>query len=383
MPKTKKVRGKGARPSAGKQREKSPREKASARTKPGTKAKKALPGRKKQSRATRTRAAGSSLTAKGVEILLRLEELLHERIHGKDDAIARIGSALRVRLTHLDFRPERPNGSFLLIGPTGVGKNEFAYALAKILYGDESVVVPIDMRGITSEEEASRLTDSLIPGPPALLLEGMMTTPVRRRPHSILLLRGIEYAHPAAHRMIQQILEQGWIEDARGRVRFNQTIVFATSRIPEDENGLADQIGFNRHSKSFDERVREKLVRRLGEEFVDSFLEVLVIHPLTPDEVRRIARYKVDVVLQRLKSGKLGVSVSDSVFKTFIPDAECSQSGAGTINRTLENRLLNPLAQYLLAHPKDHEIEIDVRDGALVIGPAPKPGSSPHKSRPA
>jgi ATP-dependent Clp protease ATP-binding subunit ClpC len=365
MGNTKKASGKRTRLSGGKQTKKGPRA--------GAKGKKSPPTRKKPSSKGRAIGSGPTLSPEGVKILLRLEELLHERIHGKDDAVARIGSALRVRLTHLDFRPERPNGSFLLIGPPGVGKNEFAYALANILYGDESVVVPIDMRGITTEEEASRLTDSLIPGPPALLLEGMITTPVRRRPHSILLLRGIEQAHPAAHRMIQQILEQGWIEDARGRAQFHHTIVFATGRIPEDENGLADQIGFNHHSKSFDERMREKMVRKLGEEFVDSFLEVIVLHPLTPDDVRRIARYKVDVVLKRLKSGKLGVSVSDSVFKTFIPDEECSQTGAGTLNRTLESRLLNPLAQYLLSHPKDRDIRVDVRDGALVIEPAAQP----------
>ncbi len=353
----------------------------SARADTGRRPGKAAKSRVRDDSRKAARAGGQpTLSAKGVETLLHLEELLLKRIHGKDDAIARIGSALRVRLAQLDFRPERPNGSFLLIGPPGVGKNEFAYALASILYGDESLVVPIDMRSVTSEEDASRLTDSLITGPPALLLEGMMTTPVRRRPNSILLLRGVENAHPAAHRMIQQILEQGWIEDARGRTNFQHTIVFATSQIPEDENGLTDQIGFNRHSKSFDERVREKMVRRLGEEFVESFLEVIVIHPLTADDVRKIARYKVDVVLQRLRKGKLGVSVSDSVFRTFIPDDECSKSGAGMINRTLESRLLNPLAQYILSHPKDREISVDVRNGALVIEPTLRRGMAPPKT---
>jgi len=316
------------------------------------------------------------------EVLLNLESLLRERIHGKDEAIEKIGSALRVRLTQLDFRPERPNGSFLLIGPPGVGKNEFAYAVANILYGDESMVVPIDMRMVTTEEEASRLTDSMYPGPPSLLLEGMITTPVRRRPHSILLLRGIEHAHPVAHRMIQQILDQGWIEDARGRASFDRTIVFATGRIPEEEAGTTDEIGFNRTSKSYDERIREKMIRRLGEEFVESFQEVIVIHALTAEDVRQIARYKVEVVLRRLQKGRKGVQVTDSVFKTFISDDECARSGAGTINRTLEKRLLNPLARYILAHPKERRIRVDVRDGDLVIertiaaAPTPRPAKS-------
>jgi len=299
--------------------------------------------------------------------LLHLEELLRERIHGKDAAVQRIAQAIRVRMTHLDFRPERPNGSFFLVGPPGVGKNEFAYALAKILYDDETLVVPIDMRAIGSEEDANRLTDTLVPGPQPILFEGMLTVPVRRRPNSILLLRGIEYAHPAAHRIVQQIVEQGWIEDARGQVSFENTIVFATSRIPEDENGPTSAIGFNSASKSVEERIREKLTRKLGEEFLDSFQEVIVVPPLSPDDVRRIARYKVEVVLQRLQKGRRGVQVSDQVFQAFIPDDQVEQNGAGMLNRTLESRLLNPLARYLLEHPAEQQIRVDVQNGSLVI----------------
>lgn len=306
-------------------------------------------------------------SAEGTEILLRLEELLRERIHGKDEAIERIGRALRVRLTRLDFRPERPSGAFLLIGPPGVGKNEFAYALAQILYKDESAVVPIDLRGINSEEDVQRLTDTVIPGPPAILLEGSITTPVRRRPQSILLLRGIEQAHPLTLRLLQQILEQGWIDDASGRVSFDQTMIFVTSRIPDDEMGPTSEIGFNRQVRTLEERVLDKLNRRFGDEFLESFQEVIVLPPLSPEDVRRIARYKVQVVLQRLQKGKWGVEITDSVYQTFISDEEIARTGAGSLNRTLERKLLNPLARYLLEHPKERKIRLDVRDGALVI----------------
>ena len=148
--------------------------------------------------------------------------------------VPRTGTALRVGIT----------------GPPGVGKNEFAYALAEILYGDERAVVGIDMRAITTEEDVSRLSDTIITGPTPVLLEGIMTTPIRRRPHSILLLKGIEHAHPVAHRLLQQIISQGWLEDARGRVSFEETIIFATSRIPEDEEGPTTQIGFTQEPKS-------------------------------------------------------------------------------------------------------------------------------------
>ncbi|MDM7915842.1 MAG: AAA family ATPase, partial [Candidatus Eisenbacteria bacterium] len=292
----------------------------------------------------------------GPEILLRLEELLRQRIHGKDDAVERIARAVRVRLIHLDFRPERPNGTFLLVGPPGVGKNEFAYALAEILYGDESLVVPIDMRAMASEEDVIRLVDVLVPGPPPTLYEGMLTAPVRRRPHTILLLRGIEQAHPAALRMIQKINEQGWIEDAQGRISFDRTILFATARVPDDENGPTSEIGFNRTAKTSEERVLEKLRRRVSEEFLDSFQEILVLSALSPEDVRQIARYKVRVVLDRLQQGRRGVEVSDSIYAAFIPDEDARVRGAGALNQTLENKLLNPLARYLLEHPKELRI---------------------------
>jgi ATP-dependent Clp protease ATP-binding subunit ClpA len=296
---------------------------------------------------------------------------MHERILGKDDAVARIAQALRIRLTHLDFRPERPNGAFLMIGPAGVGKNEFAYALANILYGDERVVVPIDMRAITSEEEASRMTDTIIAGPQPILLEGVLTTPVRRHPHSILLLKGVEQAHPAVHRMIQQFIGQGWIEDARGRVSFDRTIIFATSRVPDDEAVPTSQIGFNHVPKTYEERVQAKLARSLGAEFVEAFEEVIVLPPLSPEDVRRIARYKVGVVLERLRNQRRGVEVSESVYKTFISDEDAARAGAGLLNRTLESKLLNPLARYLLQHPQDRKIRVDVKDGSLVIEATP------------
>ena len=303
------------------------------------------------------------------DALLHLEERLRERIHGKDAAVERIAQTIRVRMTHLDFRPERPNGAFLIIGPSGVGKNEFAYALAKTLYGDESLVVNVDMRAFATEEEVNRLTDTIVPGPQPILFEGLLSVPLRRRPHSILLMRGIEHAHPAAHRLLQQIIEQGWLEDARGRLSFEHTILIATSRIPEDENGTASEIGFNRAAKTSDERILGKLARRLGEEFLEVFHAVVVVPPLSPEDVRKIARYKVDVVLERLEETQRGIQVSDSVFRTFITDEECERSGAGRINNTLESKLLNPLARYILAHPKERRIRVDVRNGDLVIEP--------------
>ena len=309
----------------------------------------------------------------GPQILLHLEELMHERILGKDEAVARIAQALRIRLTRLDFRPERPNGAFLMVGPAGVGKNEFAYALGKILYGDERIVAQLDMRAISSEEDASRLTDTIIAGPQAILLEGLLTAPVRRRPYSVLLLKGVEHAHPVAHRMIQQIIGQGWIEDARGRVLFDRTIIFATSRVPDDETVPTTQIGFNHAQKSYEERVQAKLARKLGVEFVEAFEEVIVLRPLSPEDVRRIARYKVHVVLDRLRDHRRGVEVSDSVYQTFISDEDAARAGAGLLNRTLESKLLNPLARYLLEHPQDHRIRVDVQDGSLVIRAA-RPG---------
>ena len=198
------------------------------------------------------------LSKRRARTLLELESALSERIVGKDDAIEKIARVVRVRMTQLDFRPERPNGSFLLVGPSGVGKNEFAYALSEVLFGSEDRVVSVDLGEFDDEDDLAKLGPSPVPGVEGHFFEGVLTSPVRKDPNAILLLRGIERAHPAFQRLLAQILDTGSVEDMLGAVDFRQTIIFVTHHVSREET-TPGEIGFSRPSKSAEALRREQL----------------------------------------------------------------------------------------------------------------------------
>jgi ATP-dependent Clp protease ATP-binding subunit ClpA len=317
-------------------------------------------------RTTRKRAA-DGLSAGEKEVLLNLEEILRQRIVGKDEAVARVANIIRIRRTKLDFRPDRPDGAFLLVGPSGVGKTEFALAVAEVLLRADDQMILLDMADYTEETDLDDLLVTLFPGDTEALIEGSLTTPVRDNPRSVILLRGLEHAHPNVRRMLLHILDRGAITDAQGAVSFNQTIIFATTRLHPDETETVSQIGFNRTSLSRDERCRKMLEDQFTPELVSAFNEVLYFHKLSADEVRQIARYKVNKVLERLRSQKRGVIVSEKVYDAFITDDDIHKAGARYLNRALEEKLFTPLSKYLLTHGEARSISVDVRGNRVVI----------------
>ena len=300
-------------------------------------------------------------------VLLQLENLLRTRIVGKEEAIGRVANTIRIRRTNLDFKPHRPDGSFLIVGPPGVGKSEFANAVAEVLLGNEGSVINLDMADYTMEEDIEDLLVTAYPGVEGVLVEGALTTPVRSNPRSIILFRGLERAHPAVQRLMLHVLERGQITDAQGEVSFNQTIVFATTRLDTDEAEMVEQIGFTRSAVPREERCRKMLDEQFSPELVGAFNEVLYFNSLTPQDVKLIARYKVNSVLKRLKQQKRGVTVSDRVYDTFIKESEVRQAGARYLNRALEEKLFTPLSKYLLEHAKARSNTVDVQDDKLVI----------------
>ncbi len=302
-----------------------------------------------------------------VETLLQLEELLQQRIVGKNEAIGRVANAIRIRKTNLDFRPQRPDGTFLLVGPPGVGKSEFAHAVADVLMGDESLVIDLDMADYTEEEDVEDLLVTAYPGVDGLMVEGTLTTPMRKNPRSVILFHGIERAHPAVLRLMMHVVERGVLSDAQGEVRFDEAIVFATTRLLYEDGEVVQQIGFNRSTTPREDRIRRLLEDQFSPELVAAFNEVLFFKKLTAEDVRMIARYKVGAVLERLKKQKRGVIISDRVWDTFIWEDEVQKAGARYLNRALEERLFTPLSKYLLEHTGARRITVDVRDRRLVI----------------
>jgi ATP-dependent Clp protease ATP-binding subunit ClpA len=305
-------------------------------------------------------------------VLLHLEEILKQRVIGKDDAIDLVANAIRIRRTHLDFHPTRPDGAFLLVGPSGVGKTEFAFAVAEALLGDDRDVVMLDMADYTEEEDIADLLVTLYPGTETFI-EGALTTPVRANPRSVILLRGLEHAHPAVHRMLLHILERGSIVDAQGEVSFDHAVLFATTRLHPDENETVEQIGFTRSTLSHEERWRRMLEDRFGPELIAAFNEVLYFQGLSPEDVRRIARYKVQMVVDRLKRQRRGVVISEKVYDTVIKEDEVRRAGARYLNRALAENLFNPLSKYLLAHADARHITVEIEGDRVVIHPTRRP----------
>jgi ATP-dependent Clp protease ATP-binding subunit ClpA len=301
------------------------------------------------------------------ETLLHLEELLGQRIVGKEDAITRVANTIRIRRANLDFRPARPDGSFLLVGPSGVGKTEFACAAADVLLGSENRVVLLDMADYTEEEDLEDLLVTVHPEAESMLIQGTLTTPVRNDPRSIILFRGLEKAHPTVRRLLLHILERGTLVDAQGEVGFKETIVFATTRLKPEETETVEQIGFKRSVLTQKERWRKFLEDQFSPEFLSAFNEVLFFERLTPRQVRLIARYKVKVVLDRLKRQRRGVEVSDKVYDTFIKEDEVRQTGARDLNRTLEEKIFTPLSKYLLSHADARQIRVEIQGNRVVI----------------
>lgn len=319
-------------------------------------------------KAVRTpRTARKGVSSREAAVLLGLEDLLKKRIVGKDEAVTRVASTIRTRRAMLDFKPGRPDGSFLLAGPPGVGKNEFAYAVAEALYGDEGAVASFDMSDYQDEEAEDRLKDTQIAGRDDIVLEGTLTAAVRANPRAILLLHGLEKCHPLVQRLLYQILDQGFVSDADGTVSFAKTIIFATTRFSEEDLKMGTGIGFARGSATLEERLQLLLRMTLLPELVGAFNQVIFLGNLSVDDVRNIARFKVQAVLERLRSERRSVQVSDTVLDAFIQEDEVQKLGATRLNRTLEEKLFHPLALFILEHRSVKTIRVDLEGDRLVI----------------
>ncbi|MBD3236673.1 MAG: AAA domain-containing protein [Candidatus Eisenbacteria bacterium] len=325
------------------------------------------PARQRATTRKRRKARLKPIVRGETETLLHLEELLSQRIVGKQEAIRRVANAIRIRRANLDFRPARPDGAFLLVGPPGVGKTEFACAVAEVLLGSDRGVVLLDMADYSEEDDVEDLLVTLHPDADGVLIQGTLTTPVRANPRIVILLRGLERAHPLVQRLLLHILDRGSLTDAQGEVSFQETVIFATSRLVPQEQETVEPIGFRRTPRTPKERTRLFLEQQFSPELIAAFNEVLVFDQLTPNEVKLIARYKVETVLDRLRRQKRGVEVSDKVYDAFIRDDEVRRCGARDLNRTLEEKIFTPLSKYLLSHADARHIRVDVRRGQLVI----------------
>jgi ATP-dependent Clp protease ATP-binding subunit ClpC len=314
-----------------------------------------------------SRATGipvSQLSTEERERLLRLEQELHARVVGQDEAVAAVAEAVRRSRAGLGD-PQRPLGSFLFLGPTGVGKTELARALAEALFGDENVMVRFDMSEFQERHTVSRLVGAP-PGYVGYEEAGQLTERVRRRPYSVLLFDEIEKAHPDVFNILLQIMDDGRLTDGQGRtVDFKHAVVIMTSNLG------ADRIQeYTRRKESFDElrpELMEILQRSFRPEFINRIDEIIVFHALTVEQLTEITQLMLDRVARRLHAQQIDVEFTDAAIRFLADEGFDPEFGARPLRRTIQRLVENELSRMLLSgelEPGDG-VAVDERDGSL------------------
>jgi ATP-dependent Clp protease ATP-binding subunit ClpB len=278
-----------------------------------------------------------------VQKLIHMEQNLHRRLIGQDQAVRAVANAVRRARSGLQD-PGRPVGTFIFLGPTGVGKTELARALAEFLFDDERAMVRIDMGEYQEKHTVSRL----IGAPPGYIgydEGGQLTEAIRRRPYSVLLLDEIEKAHPEVFNVLLQLLDEGRLTDGQGRtVDFRHTVVIMTSNLGSELWGSAEGV-----DEAAEAAVRQLLTRHFRPEFLNRIDEVVVFHRLTREDLRAIVDLQMDRVRQRLAASGYGLELTPQAKDHLLSAGYDPTYGARPLKRAIQRELLDPLALKMLA----------------------------------
>ncbi len=305
------------------------------------------------------------LTEEESQRLLNMEDTLHERIIGQQDAITAVSKAIRRTRAGLKD-PKRPAGSFIFLGPSGVGKTETSKALTEFLFGDEDALIQIDMSEYMEKHAVSRLVGSP-PGYVGYDEGGQLTEAVRRKPFSVVLFDEIEKAHPDVFNILLQILEDGRLTDSQGKtVDFKNTVIIMTSNLGTAEIrkkavGFADNDDELNYDK-MREKVMDSLKKQFRPEFLNRIDEVIVFHELTLDEVKTIVELLIDRVRTQLESQALDLAMSDAAKTRLAEKGYDPQLGARPLRRAIQQMLEDPLSERVLQKefPAGATILVDV-----------------------
>jgi ATP-dependent Clp protease ATP-binding subunit ClpB len=277
--------------------------------------------------------------------LLAMEGLLHQRVIGQEEAVTVVSNAIRRSRAGL-ADPQRPNGSFLFMGPTGVGKTELSKALAHFLFDSEQSMIRVDMSEFMEKHAVARLIGAP-PGYVGYEEGGMLTEAVRRRPYSVILLDEIEKAHPDVFNLLLQVLDDGRLTDSHGRtVDFRHCVIIMTSNLGSD---LIQTLSSEDDYAQMKSALMERVAQHFRPEFVNRIDDLVVFHPLTREQIRCIADIQVDNLRQRLKQQDLGLCLTDEVLDQLTLAGFDPVYGARPLKREIQQQLENPLAQRLLA----------------------------------
>jgi ATP-dependent Clp protease ATP-binding subunit ClpC len=329
-----------------------------------------------------SRATGipvAQLTEEERERLLRLEAHLHEHVVGQDEAVEAVAEAVRRSRAGLGD-PDRPVGSFLFLGPTGVGKTELARTLAGALFGDSDRMVRLDMSEFQERHTVSRLVGAP-PGYVGYDEAGQLTEAVRRRPYSVVLLDEIEKAHPDVFNILLQVLDDGRLTDSQGRtVSFKNTVLIMTSNLGSDIiAGTRRSVGFGAadSGRSADDDLRDKLDRRLKEQLRPEFLnridEIIIFRQLETDQLRKITELLLEDTRSRLRAQDVTLEISTAAVDWLAGRGFQPEFGARPLRRTIQRELDNRLSKLLLAAElaPGRTVRVDTVDDRLTFEVTP------------
>jgi len=309
--------------------------------------------------------------------LARMEEELHKRLVDQDEAVKAVSDAIRRSRAGIS-EENKPIGSFIFLGPTGVGKTELAKALAEFIFNNENALVRLDMSEYMERHTVSKIIGSP-PGYVGYEEGGQLTEIIRRRPYSVVLFDEIEKAHPEVFNILLQILDAGRLTDAKGRkVNFKNTIIIMTSNVGSDliqKYAHGGTIGFTPEEKetTSEKTIKEKIYDALREKFKPEFLnrvdEIIIFKSLSKKDVEKIVSLQLEKVKERLKEKKIKVNFTPAAKKLIAERGYNPTYGARPLKRVIQKEILDPLALKIIKGEikKGETVKIDVKDKKIII----------------
>ncbi|CAM3937610.1 ATP-dependent protease ATP-binding subunit ClpC [Mesobacillus zeae] len=315
----------------------------------------------------------SKLAQTETDKLLKLEEILHSRLIGQEEAVKAVSKAVRRARAGLKD-PKRPIGSFIFLGPTGVGKTELARALAESMFGDEDAMIRIDMSEYMEKHSTSRLVGSP-PGYVGYDEGGQLTEKVRRKPYSVILLDEIEKAHPDVFNILLQVLEDGRLTDSKGRtVDFRNTVLILTSNVGAEALKRNKYVGFNiqdgeQDYKDMKGKVMEELKKAFRPEFLNRIDEIIVFHALEKEHLKKIVTLMSDQLVKRLEEQDIHLELTEAAKVKISEEGYDPEYGARPLRRAIQKHIEDQLSEELLKGTvlTGQNVLIDVENGEFTV----------------
>jgi ATP-dependent Clp protease ATP-binding subunit ClpB len=304
--------------------------------------------------------------------LARMESYLHERVVGQDEAVKKVSHAIRRSRVGIGD-PNRPIGSFIFLGPTGVGKTELTKALAEFMFNDEKAMIRVDMSEYMEKHSVSKLVGAP-PGYVGFDEAGQLTEAVRHRPYSVILFDEVEKAHPEVFNLLLQVLDEGRLKDSKGRyVNFKNCIIVLTSNIGSQFITKMESFGFNSKPESNYTQMKDKVMDSLKDFFRPEFLnrldEIIVFDVLSKEMIKNIVKIQLTELVERLKHKGVNLKYSEEAAEKIAELGYDPHYGARPIKRVIQKEVLNPIAMQIVSNmeKKEKNVLLDVKKGELVL----------------